>query len=80
MRESKDGVYPNLKKMTAPIIGFPAVQQRIDGILDRFGDVKDTASDELYNIRRSLKDKEGAIYKTYKLHTAQSPGRRNCGQ
>jgi len=72
----KDGVYPNLKKMTAPIIGFPAVQQRIDGILDRFGDVKDTASDELYNIRRSLKDKEGAISRRISsiLRKAQEDG------
>ena len=59
--DAKDGIYPHLKKMTAPVTGFPVVQHRIDGILDRFGDVKDTASDELYNIRKSLKDKEGAI-------------------
>lgn len=57
----KDGVYPSLKAMTAPIMGFPEVQRRIDGILDRFGEVKDTASDELYSIRKSLRDKEGAI-------------------
>ncbi len=57
----KDGVYPNLKAMTAPIMGFPEIQRRIDGILDRFGEVKDTASDELYSIRKSLRDKEGAI-------------------
>ena len=37
--ESKEGVYPNLKKMSAPIAGFPVVLQRIDGILDRFGEV-----------------------------------------
>ncbi len=74
--EIKDGVYPNLKKMTAPIIGFPAVQQRIDSILDRFGDVKDTASDELYNIRRLLKDKEGAISRRISaiLRKAQEDG------
>ncbi len=72
----KDGVYPNLKKMTAPIIGFPAVQQRIDGILDRFGDVKDTASDELYSIRKSLKDKEGSISRRISsiLRKAQEDG------
>ncbi len=57
----KDGVYPNLKAMTAPIMGFPEIQRRIDSILDRFGEVKDTASDELYSIRKSLRDKEGAI-------------------
>ena len=59
--EIRDGIYPNLKKLSAPIMRFPEVQRRIDGILDRFGEVKDTASDELYSIRKSLKDTEGAI-------------------
>lgn len=59
----KDGIYPNLKKMVCSIVLFPEVQQRIDTILDKFGNVKDTASDELYDIRRKLKDKEGAISK-----------------
>ncbi len=59
----KDGIYPNLKKMAGSIVLFPEVQQRIDTILDKFGNVKDTASDELYDIRRKLKDKEGAISK-----------------
>ena len=57
----KDEVYPNLKRMSAHILAFPEVQRKIDTILDRYGDVKDTASDELYEIRRSLRDKEGAI-------------------
>ena len=57
----KDGVYPHLKRMAAPIMGFPEVQRRIDSILDRYGEVKDTASDELYSIRKSLREKEGAI-------------------
>lgn len=59
----KDGIYPNLKKMVSSIVLFPEVQQHIDTILDKFGNVKDTASDELYDIRRKLKDKEGAISK-----------------
>ena len=59
----KDGIYPNLKKMVSSIVLFPEVQQRIDTILDKFGNVKDTASNELYDIRRKLKDKEGAISK-----------------
>ena len=57
----KDGVYPNLKRMSAPIMGFPEVQRRIESIIDRYGDVKDTASDSLYEIRKSLRDREGAI-------------------
>ena len=57
----KDGIYPCLKKMAEPISGFPEVQRRIDLILDRFGEVKDTASDGLYDIRKALKEKEGTI-------------------
>ena len=57
----KDGVYPNLKRMSAPIMGFPEVQRRIESIIDRYGDVKDTASDTLYEIRKSLREREGAI-------------------
>ena len=57
----KDEVYPNLKRMSAGILSFPEVHRRIDNIIDRYGEVKDTASDELYDIRKSLREKEGAI-------------------
>ena len=57
----KDGVYPNLKRMSAHVMNFPDIQRKIDGIMDRYGDVKDTASDTLYEIRKSLREKEGAI-------------------
>ena len=68
----KDGVYPNLKKMSAPVMSFPEVQRRIDVILDKYGDVKDTASDNLLQIRRSLKSKEGAISKRANAILAQA--------
>ena len=72
----KDGIYPNLKRMSAPILSFPEVQRRIDVILDKYGDVKDTASDALLQIRRSLKSKEGAISKRANaiLKQAQADG------
>ena len=72
----KDGVYPNLKRMSAPVMSFPEVQRRIDIILDKFGDVKDTASDKLLEIRRSIKAKEGAISKRANaiLKQAQADG------
>ena len=57
----KDGVYPNLKRMSSHVLAVPQIQHRIEAILDRYGDVKDTASDLLYEIRRSLREKEGAI-------------------
>jgi len=55
------GVYPNLKKMSAPIENFPIVAHKIDSILDRYGNIKDSASPELSNIRRSLSDKQGQV-------------------
>ncbi len=72
----KDGVYPNLKRMSSRILNFPEVQRRIDTILDRYGDVKDTASDELYNIRKSLREKEGTISRRMSaiLRKAQEEG------
>ena len=72
----KDGVYPNLKRMSAQIMSFPEVQRRIDIILDKFGDVKDTASDKLLEIRRAIKSKEGTISKRANaiLRQAQADG------
>lgn len=72
----KDGVYPGLKRMSAPVLSFPEVQRRIDLILDKFGDVKDTASDKLLEIRRAIKTKEGAISKRANaiLKQAQADG------
>ncbi len=57
----KDGIYPNLKKMASSVVFFPEVRRRIDSILDKSGEVKDTASPELQEIRRSLHETEGTI-------------------
>ena len=57
-RGIKDGIYPGLKRMASGILGFPEVQHRIDGILDKYGEIKDTASDRLYEIRTSIREKE----------------------
>ena len=57
----KDGVYPNLARLAAPICTFPEVQRRIESILDRYGDIKDSASEALFEIRRDIKAKEAAI-------------------
>ena len=62
-RGIKDGIYPNLKRMSAPVASFPDIQKRIDGILDRYGSVKDNASPELAALRKALKEKESAISK-----------------
>lgn len=72
----KDEIYPNLKSLCRPIGRFTDVQKRIDAIIDRYGEIKDTASDELYSIRKSLRDKEAAISKRANaiLRKAQEDG------
>lgn len=57
----KDEVYPNLKKLSSSITCFPEISRKIELILDKYGNIRDTASDNLYEIRKSLKEKEGAI-------------------
>ena len=59
----KDEVYPELKRMASPVRSFPEVQRRIEGILDKYGDIKDSASDKLQEIRSAIRSKEAAISK-----------------
>ena len=72
----KDGVYPNLKRISRPVAVFPEVTRRIEQILDKYGDIKDSASDELFGIRRELKAREGAVSRKAAaiLARAQSEG------
>ena len=73
---SKDGVYPNLKAMASPVAYFPEVSRRIDAIIDRYGNVRDNASDALAGIRRLIREKEKAVSKVISaiLKKAQSEG------
>ncbi len=75
-KNTKEENYPFLKKMTAPVCLFPEVNHRIDLILDRFGEVKDNASEELRQIRTSIREKEGTISKKTQaiLRRAQEEG------
>ncbi|MBR4808922.1 MAG: Smr/MutS family protein, partial [Bacteroidales bacterium] len=52
------------------------INRRIETILDRYGDIKDSASPELFDIRKRLRDKEGAISRraTAILKQAQESG------
>ena len=59
----KEGIYPNLKRLCQPVSTFPEVLRRIETILDKYGEIKDSASDELFEIRRDLRDKENALSK-----------------
>ena len=72
----KDGIYPNLKALSAPVLSFPEVNRRIELIIDKYGDIKDSASDELFDIRKRLREKESAISRraTAILRQAQEAG------
>ncbi len=59
----KDGIYPQLERLAAPVHAFPEVQRRIESILDKYGDIKDSASDRLFEIRRDLRGKEATVSK-----------------
>ena len=75
-RGIKDGIYPALKQMASGFPGFPDVQRRIDAILDKYGEIKDTASDKLYEIRTSIKEREINVSKRMNaiLRKAQQDG------
>ena len=75
-RTCKEGAYLNLKAMAEPITFFPEISRRIEAIVDRFGEVRDNASMELYNIRKSLREKEGSISRKIQaiLRKAQEEG------
>ena len=68
----KDGIYPNLKGLARSINIFPEVQRRIEQILDKYGDIKDSASDTLFDIRKTLRSKEGAVSKKAAAILAQA--------
>ena len=72
----KDGQYPLLRDMASAVLSFPEILRRIDGILDKYGEVRDSASEELYAIRRSIKDKESAVSRRIQaiLRKAQEDG------
>ena len=75
-RGIKDGIYPALKQLSSGFPGFPEVQRRIDGILDKYGEIKDTASDKLYEIRTAIREREINVSKRMNgiLRKAQQDG------
>ena len=75
-RSIKDGIYPALGRMASGFPGFPEVQRRIDGILDKYGEIKDTASDKLLEIRTAIRSREINVSKRMNaiLRKAQQDG------
>ena len=56
-----EGLYPRLDRVVDGLVSFPAPLAVIDRVLDRFGNIKDSASPHLAEIRRSLAAAAGSI-------------------
>lgn len=74
--ESPASPYPALQRLAGDIMVFPQLITRIDGILDKFGKIKDNASAELLRIRRELASTTGSISRSLNsiLQNAQAEG------
>lgn len=74
--EEKPSKYPNLEALATEVQSFPTLTRRIDGIINKFGKIKDNASPALANIRRELAATTGSISRTLNsiLRSAQAEG------
>ena len=76
IRSRERAVYPSLHRLTEDVISLEAIANHIDSLIDRFGQMRDSASDELYRIRRAIREREGQASKRLQqvLQAAKSAG------
>ena len=58
--------FPELAGVFSPLQNFSAVRREIDRCVNRFGDIKDTASDALYDVRRQMQAAQGSMSRAMK--------------
>jgi len=75
-KSDEDDRYPALKALCRPVKVFPFVTDRINKILNKHGKIRDNASPELQQIRRSLQEKQSSVSKRLNqiLNRAQKEG------
>ncbi|MGK0253876.1 MAG: DNA mismatch repair protein MutS2 [Mariniflexile sp.] len=57
--------YPNLNEFTSNIEVTKAIIEKVDAIVDRFGDIKDNASNLLFDLRQSINRVKGKINQSF---------------
>jgi DNA mismatch repair protein MutS2 len=57
--------YPNLHEFASKIEVTKAIIEKVDAIVDRFGDIKDNASPLLFDLRQSLNRVKGKINQSF---------------
>ncbi len=74
--EGRERDYPALHARTRGVESFPGIVQQIDALIDRFGEVRDSASPALGEIRRAMREREGQAAKRLQqvLAAAKSAG------
>lgn len=60
-RAKEAELYENLQNLVADLCTFPEIIRIIDNVLDKFGNVKDNASAELYAMRKSINSISSSI-------------------
>ena len=68
--------YPSLRELAGDIMTFPRIVADIDAILDKYGKIRDNASQELLRIRREMSSAMAGISKSLNniLRLAQADG------
>ncbi|MBE6189637.1 MAG: endonuclease MutS2 [Rikenellaceae bacterium] len=61
--EQRQTNYKNLYELTRGVSCFPHLVEQLDRVVDSDGTIRDTASEELYAIRRSIREREGQAAK-----------------
>ena len=59
----KEGLYPNLRRITQGVGTYPELQRAIERVIDDKGEVRSSASPELSDIRRAIREHEGMVAK-----------------
>ncbi|MDR3308905.1 MAG: endonuclease MutS2 [Tannerella sp.] len=74
--ECEERKYPSLTALAGDIPVFPQLVSKIDGIIDKYGRVKDSASSELQRIRREITSMVGSVSRNLQsvLRAAQAEG------
>ena len=73
---NREDKYPHLFRRARGVEAFPEIVSRIEALIDRFGNIRDTASPELREIRRMIREREGQASKRLQqvLAAAKSAG------
>ncbi len=59
--KEEQNIYPYLREIASKVMVYPYIFERIDGILNKFGKIKDSASPELARIRNEMVKKQGSV-------------------